>query len=111
MHDHSSDGEPGAGCDETLEPIEMEIGDTLDLHVFPPREVANLVRDYLDLAFDKGLRSLRIIHGKGRGVQRRTVRSILDRDPRVVRYGDPPDASGWGATVVELAESPAQDAD
>lgn len=85
------------------EPIEMEMGDTLDLHFFAPRDVKDLVRDYLDLAFEKGLRELRIIHGKGTGVQRRMVRSILDKDPRVVRYGDPPDASGWGATRVELA--------
>ena len=103
MHDDSDDHAPELDGDEP-EPIEMEIGDTLDLHFFPPREVKALVRDYLDLAFEKGLRSLRVIHGKGTGVQRRMVRSILDKDPRVVRYGDPPDASSWGATIVEMAD-------
>ena len=90
------------------EPQELEIGDVLDLHTFPPREVKALVKDYLDLAHEKGLRKLRIIHGKGKGVQRRMVRSILDEDPRVASYGDPPGhQGGWGATWVELeSESP-----
>lgn len=88
---------------EPPEVIEMEITDVLDLHPFPPRDVNALVRDYLDLAYDQGLRQLRIIHGKGIGVQRRMVHAILDRDPRVVQYGDPPgDSGGWGATCVTL---------
>ena len=73
------------------------------LHTFPPSEVKDLVRDYLDLAYEKGLRHLRIIHGKGMGVQRRTVRKLLERDPRVAEYGDPPgEAGGWGATWVRM---------
>ena len=89
---------------EELEPIELEITDVLDLHTFPPSEVKDLVREYLDLAYDKGLRQLRIIHGKGIGAQRRMVRTILERDPRVVAYGDPPgEAGGWGATWVTLS--------
>ena len=88
------------------EVIELEITDILDLHTFSPREVKALVRDYLDLAHEKGLRQLRIIHGKGRGVQRRIVRSILEKHPRVLSYGDPPgEAGGWGATWVSLRES------
>ena len=91
------------GGENDPEPIELEITDVLDLHTFPPSEVKDLVRDYLDLAYEKGLRRLRIIHGKGRGVQRRMVRSILERDPRVVEYGDPPgEAGGWGATWVTM---------
>ena len=87
-----------------LEPIELEITDVLDLHAFPPSDVKELVREYLDLAYDKGLRELRIIHGKGTGTQRRMVRAILERDPRVVAYGDPPGhAGGWGATWVTMA--------
>ena len=86
-----------------LEPIELEITDVLDLHTFPPSEVKDLVREYLGLAYDKGLRELRIIHGKGTGTQRRVVRSILEHDSRVVAYGDPPgEAGGWGATWVTL---------
>ena len=88
---------------EEPEPIELEITDVLDLHSFPPSDVKALVREYLDLAYAKGLRRLRIIHGKGTGTQRRMVRAILERDPRVVTYGDPPgEAGGWGATWVTL---------
>jgi dsDNA-specific endonuclease/ATPase MutS2 len=61
--------------------------------------VPDVVRDYLDAAYEKGLRELRIIHGKGIGVQRQTVRTLLDRDPRVEAYGD---AESWGATWVRL---------
>lgn len=89
---------------EELEPIELEITDVLDLHTFPPWDVKDLVREYLDLAYEKGLRELRIIHGKGIGAQRRMVRKLLERDPRVVAYGDPPgEAGGWGATWVTLS--------
>ena len=88
---------------EAPEAVEMEVGDVLDLHSFPPRDVHDLVLDYLDLAYAKGIRRLRIIHGKGTGQQRRMVRTLLGRDPRVVRYGDPPGGQGgWGATWVEL---------
>ncbi len=82
--------------------VHFEVTDTLDLHSFPPAQVADLVRDYLDLAVEHGFRDVRIIHGKGKGVQRRTVRTLLDRDPRVAGYRDAPDASAWGATVVTL---------
>lgn len=85
------------------EPVALDITDVLDLHPFAPSEVKDLVRDYLDLAYEKGLRRLRIIHGKGVGVQRQTVRKILERDPRVVEFGDPPgEAGGWGATWVRM---------
>ncbi len=88
---------------EDLEPIELEITDVLDLHTFPPSDVKELVQEYLQLAYEKGLRQLRIIHGKGTGTQRRMVRKILERHPRVVEYGDPPGHSGgWGATWVTL---------
>ncbi len=91
------------GQDLPQEEIELEITDVLDLHSFPPREIRDLVCDYLDLAYEKGLRKLRIIHGKGTGTQRRIVRSLLDKDPRVESYGDPPDeGGGWGATIVTL---------
>ena len=82
--------------------VEMEIGDTLDLHSFPPRQVKGLVSDWLDLAYEAGFRDLRIVHGKGIGVQREMVRKLLERDPRVVSFGDAQDASGWGATRVRL---------
>lgn len=83
--------------------VELPITDVLDLHSFLPREVADLVRDWLDAAYAKGLRDLRVIHGRGIGVQRQTVRRLLERDPRVVAFGDAPaEAGGWGATWVKL---------
>ncbi len=99
--DPEEDGpdEPGWPGDTVAVPIT----DVLDLHSFQPREVADVVREYLDAAHEKGLRALRIIHGRGAGVQRRMVRALLERDPRVVEYGDAPlEAGGWGATWVRL---------
>ena len=92
---------------EQMEQVAMDITtvkitDHLDLHSFPPREIKGLVTDWLDLAYNEGHRELRIIHGKGIGVQRETVRKILQRDPRVVEFGDAKDASGWGATRVVM---------
>lgn len=81
------------------EAVELPITDVLDLHSFRPAEVPDVVRDYLDAAYDKGLRDLRIIHGKGIGVQRQAVRTILGRDPRVEAFGD---AETWGATWVKM---------
>ncbi|MCZ6507864.1 MAG: Smr/MutS family protein [Acidobacteria bacterium] len=89
--------------EDPTEPIEVEITDILDLHPFQPREVGDVVRSYLDAAHEAGLRSLRIIHGRGVGVQRRTVRTLLERDERVRAFGDaPPGAGGWGATWVDF---------
>jgi dsDNA-specific endonuclease/ATPase MutS2 len=81
------------------EAVELPITDVLDLHSFRPAEVPDVVRDYLDAAYGKGLRDLRIIHGKGIGVQRQAVRNILGRDPRVEAFGD---AETWGATWVKM---------
>lgn len=87
--------------------VVVEITDVLDLHSFQPRDVANVVRDYLDEAASKGLTELRIIHGRGIGAQRKTVRRLLERDPRVAGFRDaPPEAGGWGATLVRLLLEP-----
>lgn len=84
----------------------IEITEVLDLHSFRPAEIADVVRDYLDEASRLGLRELRIIHGRGIGAQRRTVRTLLESDARVAAFGDaPPQAGGWGATVVQLTEA------
>jgi len=88
---------------DPIDPIELPITDVIDLHSFRPAEVADVVREYLGAAHAKGLRELRIVHGRGIGVQRRTVRVVLERDPRVVSFGDAaPEAGGWGATWVRL---------
>jgi len=85
------------------EPVEIEITDVFDLHTIPPRDVKRVVEEYLRLAHEKGFRSVRIIHGKGIGVQREMVRSILARTDFVLRSSDaPPDAGGLGATIVSL---------
>jgi dsDNA-specific endonuclease/ATPase MutS2 len=86
------------------EPIRIPITDVFDLHSVPPRDVQAIVEEYLEEAHRMGLRALRIIHGRGIGVQREIVRSVLARTPYVVSYGDAPaEAGGWGATIVTLA--------
>ena len=97
--DDSDDFDDG----EIPEVIELPLGDVLDLHPFQPKEVPDLVREYLDAAYEAGFRRLRIIHGKGIGVQREIVRKILAKDPRVATFGDATlDAGSWGATWVEM---------
>lgn len=85
------------------EPIEIAITDVFDLHTIPPRDVKRVVVEYLLLAQEKGFKVVRIIHGKGVGVQREMVRSILARTDFVLDWTDaPPDAGGLGATIVRL---------
>ena len=89
--------------DDTSEAIPVEITDTLDLHSFRPAEVADVVRSYLDEVCDMGLEEIRIIHGKGIGAQRKLVRTLLERDPRVADVWEAPEsAGGWGATCARL---------
>jgi DNA-nicking Smr family endonuclease len=83
--------------------IEVAVTDILDLHTFRPSDVASLVRDYIDACAERGLSPVRIIHGKGVGTLRRTTHSQLDKHPAVLDYElAPPDAGGWGATIVRL---------
>jgi len=85
------------------EPVEIEITDIFDLHTIPPRQVKVVVQEYLREAHRKGFPVVRIIHGKGRGVQREIVRSVLELTDFVVGWSDaPPDAGGLGATIVRL---------
>jgi dsDNA-specific endonuclease/ATPase MutS2 len=94
------------------EPVTLEIRDVFDLHTIQPREVRAVVEEYLREAHRKGFRSVRIIHGKGVGVQRETVRAVLARTPFVERFADaPPEAGGWGATVAFLKDEGEGDAD
>jgi len=89
------------------EPVVIEITDVFDLHTIPPREVKVVVEEYLREAHDKGFRVVRIIHGKGIGVQREMVRAILARTDFVLDWTDaPPDAGGLGATIVRLKTKP-----
>jgi len=85
------------------EPVEIEITDIFDLHTIPPRDVKRVVEEYLQLAHEKGYQVVRIIHGKGIGVQREMVRSILARTSFVSDWTDaPPEAGGLGATIARL---------
>ena len=85
------------------EPVALPIEDSLDLHTFAPRDVASVVAEYLTEAAGRGFREVRVIHGRGIGVQREIVRAALQRHPLVASFADaPPDRGGWGATVVQL---------
>jgi dsDNA-specific endonuclease/ATPase MutS2 len=85
------------------EPLRIPIEDALDLHTFAPADIPSVVDEYLEEARERGFREVRLIHGRGRGVQRRIVQSVLARHPLVERFGDaPPERGGWGATVVWL---------
>lgn len=98
--------EPPLGEDEDpfTEPVKVEIRDVIDLHTIPPRQVKAVVEEYLSEAHRCGYRHVRIIHGKGVGVQREIVRGVLARTPFVLDYGDaPPEAGGLGATLARLA--------
>jgi len=85
------------------EPVSIPLEGVLDLHTFCPKDVSSVVREYLRVCLEKGIFEVRIIHGKGKGVLRRQVHAILERDPRVVDFGLDPGPSGWGATLVNLA--------
>ena len=90
--------------DPFSEPIRIPVTDVLDLHSVSPRDVKAVVVEYLAEANRLGMKNLRIIHGRGIGVQRELVRTILERTPEVLWYADaPPEAGGWGATVVTLS--------
>ena len=78
---------------------EVPIEDSIDLHTFQPREIAEVVEEYLYQALAKGFREVRIIHGRGIGVQREIVRKILEKHPEVQSFHDTPDR---GSTTVFL---------
>lgn len=93
-------------------PVAVPITGELDLHAFSPRDVASLVVEYLHACRERGIREVRLVHGRGRGVQRAVVRRVLRSAPDVVSFRDaPPQAGGWGATLVELAPPARDDAD
>ena len=87
------------------EPIRIPITDIFDLHTVPPRDVKDVVEAYLEEAHKLGLTALRIIHGRGIGVQREMVRTVLARTAYVASFSDAPaEAGGWGATIVTLRQ-------
>ena len=85
------------------EPVDVPITDVFDLHPFAPRDTKAAVEAYLEEAYARGFRFVRIVHGRGIGVQREMVRAVLARTPFVESFGDAPiETGGWGATVVTL---------
>jgi hypothetical protein len=85
-------------------PIELPVEDFIDLHPFPPRDIPDIVADYLDAAHAKGFREVRLIHGRGVGVQRERVRSALEKHRLVASFSDATaDRGGWGATIAYLS--------
>ena len=85
------------------DPVVLPIGDSIDLHAFAPEDVPSVVDEYLREASRRGFREVRLIHGRGKGVQRAVVQSLVSRHPLVERFSDAPaEAGGWGATVVIL---------
>jgi hypothetical protein len=102
----SGDIDPLESCDPFdpfPEPVTIPITDVFDLHTIQPRDVKLVVEEYLKEALAAGFRSVRIIHGKGIGVQREMVRAILGRTSFVVDWSDAPSAGGGlGATIVRL---------
>jgi len=88
---------------EEPEPVNLPIEDALDLHAFAPGDVRPVVDEYLKEAAARGFREVRLIHGRGIGVQRASVQALLAGHPLVERFFDaPPERGGWGATVVVL---------
>jgi DNA-nicking Smr family endonuclease len=93
------------------EPIPLPITGELDLHTFRPQDVKDLVPDYLEACRQRGLRVVRIVHGKGSGTLRRTVHAILARQPGVVSYAlASAPFGGWGATLVHLRAAQSREA-
>ncbi len=87
-----------------MEPIDIPITDIIDLHCFQPREVPSLLDEYFRECVEAGFRSVRVVHGKGTGVLKRRVLSLLERHPLVTGHSPAPaHAGGWGATIVYLA--------
>ncbi len=101
----SSDQTTAEPDSDDLEPVVLPIEPFIDLHSFSPQDITDVVESYLEAAQDKGFTEVRLIHGRGKGVQRDRVRSLLARHPNVFEFRDaPPERGGWGATLVQLGK-------
>ncbi|MBC8459535.1 MAG: Smr/MutS family protein [Deltaproteobacteria bacterium] len=89
---------------EDHEAIRIPINGILDLHMFAPKDAASVVDEYLRACLEKGIYEVRIIHGKGKGVLRRTVHALLEKHPKVLNYKIDSGSSSWGATMVFLRQ-------
>jgi DNA-nicking Smr family endonuclease len=83
------------------EPVEIPIEPELDLHAFAPADIVSVVNEYIEAAAGRGLREVRLVHGRGRGIQRAAVQAALERHARVIEFWDDP-AAHLGATIARL---------
>jgi DNA-nicking Smr family endonuclease len=90
--------------------VHVPVEDSLDLHSFSPRDIPSVVESYLEAAWEAGFSEVRLIHGRGKGVQKEVVRRVVSQHPLVSGFREaPPDRGGWGATLVSLAKDARQD--
>jgi DNA-nicking Smr family endonuclease len=100
MKKHQSNGSEDSPF---TEPVVLPFEDVLDLHAFAPKDIASVVEEYLEECRKAGFRQVRLIHGRGKGVQKQIIRALLEKHPHVLSFKDAPaESGGWGATVVEL---------
>lgn len=90
--------------EDDSQPVDYPIDGTLDLHQFSPKETKEVVLAYIDECLDRKITQLRIVHGKGIGVQREIVRSLLEQHPAVDSFWSESVGGGWGATMVNLRQ-------
>lgn len=88
------------------EPVQIPVDGVLDLHTFAPQDVGSVVEEYLRVCLEKGIYEVRIIHGKGKGVLRRTVHALLEKHTKVLDFKIDTGPSSWGATIVYLKNDP-----
>ncbi len=101
--DEQPSGEPPGEGEVAI----LQIEDSIDLHGFQPRDVLNVVEDYLEAAIARGFREVRLIHGRGKGVQRARIHALLSQHPDVEHFaGAPATRGGWGATIVYIRAVP-----
>ncbi|MFQ5851257.1 MAG: Smr/MutS family protein [Candidatus Binatia bacterium] len=85
------------------EPVVLPIQDYIDLHAFSPRDIPSVVEEYIEQCSQAGIYEVRVIHGRGKGIQRRMVRSVLEKNSFVSSFRDAlPESGGWGATLVRI---------
>jgi DNA-nicking Smr family endonuclease len=87
-------------------PVHIPVDGVLDLHAFSPKDAALVVEEYLRVCLEKGIYDVRLIHGKGKGVLRRTVHTLLENHSKVETFTLDSGPSGWGATLVQLKREP-----
>ena len=109
MGKRNQDTEPGSSYTEADspfgEPVAIELSDTIDLHSFQPRDISSVVEEFLEHVLRSGFTEVRLIHGKGHGVQRKIVHALLSKHPAVQSFrAAPVEAGGWGSTIVILKQ-------